>query len=151
MELQIGLCCDAKYGYGEVSLQNDGEQYPGWLLPPSSQILRTVVDYYNSHLRVEGNVIGKLPYAMGLRRMLRRTDGNALLQKRYALHACNLKALAAAQVLAHQHIVSPQHVRLRFCELRPVAIVRSRRQVLFLHAHQPLDLILRRLMAMRTT
>jgi hypothetical protein len=40
--------------------------------------------------------------------------GDALVQKRDALHACNLEAFAAAQVLAHQHIVSPQHIRLGF-------------------------------------
>src|ERR1700687_2043156 len=79
-----------------------------------------------------------------------RTTG-ALLQKRDALPAHNLKSLAAAQVLAHHHVVSPQHVRLRLGELRAVTIVGPRRQTLLLHAHQPMDLILRPLMAMRTT
>jgi hypothetical protein len=81
----------------------------------------------------------------------RRTTDDALLQKRDALDARNLKSLSAAHVLAHHHVVSPQHVRLRLGELRAVAIVRPRGQTFLLHAHQPLDLILRRLMAMRTT
>src|SRR5208282_6048199 len=74
----------------------------------------------------------------------------AILEKRDALHARNLKALAAAHVLAHQHVVAPQHVGLRLGELGAVALVRPRRQTLLLHPHQPLDLILRRLMAVRT-
>ena len=48
---------------------------------------------------------------------------DALLQKGDALHACNLKALAAAQVLAHHYVVAPQHVRLRLGELRPLSLI----------------------------
>src|SRR5260370_28676988 len=81
----------------------------------------------------------------------RRRTATPLLQERDALHACNFKSFAAAHVLAHHHVIPAQHVRLGLGELGAVAIVRSRRQALLLHAHQPLDLILRRLMTMRTT
>src|SRR5579859_5461603 len=79
------------------------------------------------------------------------SSGPTLLQKRDALHAGNLKAFAATHVLAHHHVVAPQHVRLRFGELGTVPLVGPRRQRLLLGAHQPLDLILGRLMAVRTT
>src|SRR5215813_5152079 len=49
-----------------------------------------------------------------------------LLQKRHALHASYLKPLAAAHVLTDHHVVAPQHIRLRFGELCPVAIVGTR-------------------------
>lgn len=74
-----------------------------------------------------------------------------ILQKRHTLHARNLKALAAAHVLAHHHVVAPQHIRLRLGKLRAIPIIRSRRQTFFLRPHQPLNLIFRRLIAMRTT
>src|SRR5580658_155883 len=79
------------------------------------------------------------------------TGRQTILQKRDALHAGNLKSLSAAHVLAHHHVVPPQHIRLRFRKLRPIAIVGPGGQILLLHAHQPLDLVLRRLMAVRTT
>src|SRR5271155_3891947 len=75
----------------------------------------------------------------------------AILQKRDALHACNLESLAATHILAHHHVVSAHHIRLRLGEFRAIAIVRPGRQTLLLHAHQPLNLVLGRLMAMGTT
>ena len=79
------------------------------------------------------------------------TGGQSILQKRNALYTCNLEALAAAHVLAHHHVISTQHIRLRLGKLCAIAIVCPRREIFLLHTHQPLDLILRRLMAMRTT
>src|SRR5262249_30621127 len=74
----------------------------------------------------------------------------ALLKKCHGLDAGDLEALAAAHVLADHHVVTAQHVGLRFRELGPIAIVGTRRQRLFLGAHQPLNLVLRSLMAVRT-
>jgi hypothetical protein len=67
-----------------------------------------------------------------------------------ALNAGDLEALAAADVLAHHHVVTAQHVGLCLGKLRSIAFVDPRRQTLFLRAHQPLNLILRCLMAVRT-
>src|SRR5208282_2434497 len=97
-------------------------------------------------------MVGRSRFCRVLNGRRSMTSGRqTILQKRDALHARNLEALAAAHVLAHHHVVPTQHVRLRFGEFRAVAIVRAWREALLLHAHQPLDLILRRLMAMRTT
>src|ERR1022692_241712 len=65
--------------------------------------------------------------------------GQPVLQKRYALHARNLEALAAADVLADHHVVAAQHVRLRFGEFRAIAIIGSRRENLFFHCPPPFD------------
>src|SRR5450755_3254856 len=73
--------------------------------------------------------------------------GQTVLQKSYALHAGDLKALAATNVLADHHVVAAQHVGLRFGELCAVAIIGARRQTLFLRSHQPLDFVFGRLLA----
>ena len=77
--------------------------------------------------------------------------GDFLLEKGDALHAGDLKSFSAAHVLAHHHVVSPQHVRLCLGEFCAVPIIRPRRQIFLLHPDQPLDLIFRRLVAVRTT
>jgi hypothetical protein len=78
-------------------------------------------------------------------------SSGSLLKKRDALHSRNFKTLAATHVLAHHHIVSPQHIRLSLRELRSIAIVGARWQGFLFHAHQPLDLILSGLMAVGTS
>src|SRR5258706_14118134 len=76
-------------------------------------------------------------------------DERRLAQKRHALHACDLKALPAADILADHHVVAAKHIGLRLGKLRAVPVVGAGRQILFLGTHQPLDFILSRLMAMR--
>ena len=62
---------------------------------------------------------------------------SALIQKRHRLDASHLKALAAADVLAHDHIVAADHVRLRLGELCAVALVGTSGELLLLGPHQP--------------
>ena len=62
--------------------------------------------------------------------------GRALIQKCYGLNASNLKAFTATQVLAHDHIVATDHVRLRLGELGAVALVGASGELLLLGPHQ---------------
>ena len=61
-----------------------------------------------------------------------RRTASSLLQKRDALHACDLKSLAAAHVLAAHPVVATQHVGLRLGKLGPVALLGPRGQTLLL-------------------
>ena len=60
-----------------------------------------------------------------------------LIQKSDGLYSGHFKALAAADVLAHGHIVTTNHIRLRLGELGAVALVGTARQLALLGAHQP--------------
>ena len=73
-----------------------------------------------------------------------------LFQKRDGLHSGDLEAFSAAHVLTHQKIVFAQHVGFCFGKPGTIAIVGARRQLLFLGAHQPADLIFAGLLAVRT-
>jgi hypothetical protein len=46
-----------------------------------------------------------------------------LIQKRDGLYASHFKALAAADVFAHGHIVTTDHIRLRLGELGAVTLI----------------------------
>ena len=50
-----------------------------------------------------------------------------LIQKRHALYAGDLEAFAAADVLAHHHVIAAQHVGLRLGKLCAIPFVRPRR------------------------
>ena len=63
--------------------------------------------------------------------------GRDLIQKCHRLDPGNFKALAATQVLAHDHIVAANHVRLRFGKLGTVALVSASGELLLLGPHQP--------------
>ena len=67
--------------------------------------------------------------------------GARLIEKSDALHARDLEALMAAEVLAYQHVVAAQHVGSGLGELGAVPVIGARRQVALLGAHQPLDLV----------
>lgn len=60
-----------------------------------------------------------------------------LIQERDRLDSGNFKALAAAYVLAHDHVVATHHVRLRLGKLGAVALVGASRELLLLGPHQP--------------
>ena len=75
--------------------------------------------------------------------------GWSLIQKRYRLNSRHLKPFAAADVLAHHHIFAAHHVGLGLGELGAVALVGPRRKRFFLGTHQPGQLILVDLPAMR--
>ncbi len=66
------------------------------------------------------------------------------------MHSGNFKALAAADVLAHHHIVATDHVRLRFGKLGPVTLVGSAGELLLLGPYQPCQFVLAGLAAVRT-
>src|SRR5580698_898078 len=66
------------------------------------------------------------------------------------LHAGNLKALAAAQVLAGHHVVFAQHVGTGFGEFGAVTVVSAAGKLLFLGTHEPCDFVFPRLLAMGT-
>jgi hypothetical protein len=61
----------------------------------------------------------------------------SIVQKGDGLNAGHVKAFAAADVLAHGHIVTADHIRLRLGELGAVALVGAAWQLPFLGAHQP--------------
>jgi hypothetical protein len=73
----------------------------------------------------------------------------ASVHKRHRLHTCDFKALAAAQVLAHDQIVAPHHVRACFGEFGAVAFVSPGRELSLFGAHQPCQLVFIGLLAVR--
>lgn len=60
-----------------------------------------------------------------------------IVQKRDGLDSGHFKPLAAADVLAHCHIVTADHIRLRLGELGAVAFVSTAGELALLGAHQP--------------
>src|SRR5208282_1237267 len=78
-----------------------------------------------------------------------QTKGRPLLGEHDRLHARNLKALAAAHVLARHQIVFAQHVGSRLGKSGAVALVGSARKLALLGSHHPGDFVLRRLVAVR--
>ena len=71
------------------------------------------------------------------------------LEKGYSLDAGDLEALATADVLARQLIVLADHVALPLGKPGPVALIGAAGHLGLLTAHQPADLVLVRLAAMR--
>ena len=72
-----------------------------------------------------------------------------LLGEHYRLHAGDFETLTAAHVFAGHKIIFTQHVRARFGETGAIALVGPARELSFLSAYDPSDLIFRRLMTMR--
>src|ERR1700675_4572169 len=72
-----------------------------------------------------------------------------LVEKGDGLDAGDFDALAAADVLAHDQVVAADHVGAGLGEFGAVALVGAAGQLLLLGAHQPGQLILRRLAAGR--
>src|SRR3954471_10774299 len=72
------------------------------------------------------------------------------LEESYGLHSGDFKALAAANVLAGQHIFGADHVGLRFGETGAVTFIRVSGETVLLAANQPAQLVLVSLAAMRT-
>src|SRR5882724_2982397 len=62
----------------------------------------------------------------------------------------NIEALAAAHVLAGHHVVLAHHIGAELGEARAVTLVGASGKLTLFRAHHPGDLIVRRLMAMRT-
>lgn len=73
----------------------------------------------------------------------------ALIQKRHRLDSGHFKALAAADVFAHDHVVAADHIGLGLGEFGAVALVGAAGELLLLGAHQPCELILASLTAVR--
>src|SRR2546427_6061630 len=67
----------------------------------------------------------------------------------YRLYAGDFETLAAAHVLASHKIIFTQHVGARLGEAGAIPVVGTSRELPFLGANDPGDLILRRLMTMR--
>jgi hypothetical protein len=72
-----------------------------------------------------------------------------LLQECDRLDAGDLKALAAARILAGDHIIAPDHVASGFGEFGAVAFVSAGRELALLGADQPGKFIFALLAAMR--
>ena len=60
----------------------------------------------------------------------------ALIKERNGLDPGHLKALAAADVFAHDHVVAADHIGLRFGELGAVPLVGAVGELFLLGAHQ---------------
>lgn len=80
---------------------------------------------------------------------LARADSNSLtlIQERHRLDTRHLKALAAANVLAHDHVVATDHIRLRFGKLGTITLVGAAGELLLLGPHQPCKFVFTRLTA----
>jgi hypothetical protein len=74
-----------------------------------------------------------------------------ILDKRYRLNSHDIEAFSAPDILAAHRIIASDHVALRFGKTSPVAVVGSARQLRFFPPHDPLDLILSLLPAVRTS
>ena|SRR5579864_3051046 len=107
-------------------------------------------------LRTRGTAIKKSKDQ--LTRGRRGYSGFAFIDRKFSglfhecdrLHACHFKALAAAQVLAHDEIVAAHHVRAGLGEFRAIAFVSARWKLPFLGPNQPGELIFIGLLAVRT-
>src|ERR1039458_6459542 len=62
-------------------------------------------------------------------------------EKRHGFDAGNVKALAAAELLADRLIVDQYHVALRFLKLGAVALVAARGQAVLLGTHHPVQCV----------
>src|SRR5579859_2611032 len=71
-----------------------------------------------------------------------------LVQECQRLELSNLEWFAAADVGAGEFVVAPDHVGLRFCEARPVALVGAARQLRTLAPDHPGHLVFCRLAAL---
>src|SRR6185369_3670155 len=72
-----------------------------------------------------------------------------LFEKRHGLDAGDLKPLAATHVLAHKHVVFADHIGTRLGELGLVALVGAAGELLPLGSHEPRNLVVASLAAMR--
>jgi hypothetical protein len=71
------------------------------------------------------------------------------IEKGHRLDARDLKALAAANVLAGDKVVAPDHVGTGFGKFRAVTLVSPRRQLALLGSNEPTQFVFGGLMAMR--
>src|SRR5438105_441672 len=65
------------------------------------------------------------------------------------LHAGDFEALAAADVLADHHVVAAKHVGAGFGELGAIALIGTRRKLALLSAHQPGEIVVVAVAAVR--
>jgi len=72
------------------------------------------------------------------------------LDERDRLNPDHIKPFPAPDILAAHWVIAPDHVALCLGETRPVAVISPAWQLRFLSAHNPLDLILSLLPAVRT-
>jgi hypothetical protein len=75
---------------------------------------------------------------------------SSAIKEHYALDAGHFKTLTAAHVLAAHEIVFANHIALSFRELGSITVIGSRWQRFLLSTYRPRDLVLRRLVAVRT-
>jgi hypothetical protein len=73
-----------------------------------------------------------------------------VLNKRHRLNAYYVKSLPAADILASHWVIAPHHVALRLGKTCPIAIIGSTRQLRLFSPHNPFNLILPLLPAVRT-
>src|ERR1700722_17597574 len=76
-------------------------------------------------------------------------ENSRLLGEDHRLHAGNFETLAAAHILAGQHVVFAQHVGARLGEAGAVALIGASGELAFLGTHKPVNFIFAGLMAMR--
>jgi len=76
-------------------------------------------------------------------------DGRRSVEEGDRLHGRDVEALPATHVLAHHDVVFAEHVGAGLGEACTVALIGARGKVFLLGTNQPVDLVLRRLMAMR--
>src|SRR2546430_7244806 len=79
-----------------------------------------------------------------------RNDNTNSFQERHGLNSCHLEALTATDIFAGDHVILTHHVGARLSELGAVALVRAWRQLTFVRAHQPRQLVISGLPAVRT-
>src|SRR5271168_1525534 len=72
------------------------------------------------------------------------------LDKRHRLDPHDIEALPAPNVLASHRVVAADHIALRLCKTRPVAVIGPSRQLCLLSTHDPVDLVLPLLSTVRT-
>src|SRR5438270_13581707 len=72
------------------------------------------------------------------------------LNKRHRLNPHNIKALSAPHILAPHRVVPPNHIALCLGKTSPVAVIGPSRQLRLLPPHNPINLILALLSAVRT-
>jgi hypothetical protein len=76
-------------------------------------------------------------------------DGETVLEEGDALDTSDFETLAAADVLAHHHVVAAEHIGLRLGKLGAIAIVGTGREIFLFSADEPLDFVFGGLTAVR--
>jgi hypothetical protein len=72
-----------------------------------------------------------------------------LIEERDRLHAGYFETFAATHILAHDHVVTTDHVRLRLGKFGAIPFISAARELFLFRAHQPRELVFARLTTVR--